>query len=62
MGQTLGATSVPRELGPVGAGGARIPRIPQRIQKQKQKQAKKERSPSPDWGVDDDDVVMIDSD
>jgi len=58
-GQTLGATSGPRQLGPVGAGGARIPRIPQRTQKQKQA---KERSPSPDWGVEDDDVVMIDSD
>lgn len=59
-GQNLGTTSGPRELGPVGAGGARIPRIPQRTQKQKQ--AKKERSPSPDWGVEDDDVDMIDSD
>jgi len=54
-GHSLGS-SIPRELGPVGAGGARIPRIPQRNSKPKQ------RSPSPDWGVDDDDVIMIDSD
>lgn len=59
-GQTLGATSLPRELGPVGAGGARVPRVPQR--NEKPKQGKKDRSPSPDWGVDDDDVIMIDSD
>ncbi|CAK5277648.1 unnamed protein product [Mycena citricolor] len=58
-GQTLGA-STPREVGPVGAGGARVPRLSQR-QPPNQKPAK-ERSPSPDWGVDDDDVIMIDSD
>ncbi|KAJ7685284.1 ubiquitin fusion degradation protein UFD1-domain-containing protein [Mycena polygramma] len=59
-GHSLGPGAVPRELGPVGAGGARIPRIPQRNNSAKQKE--KERSPSPDWGVDDDDVIMIDSD
>ncbi|KAG5653838.1 hypothetical protein H0H81_010111 [Sphagnurus paluster] len=58
-GQTLGARNIPRELGPVGAGGARVPRPPQRNVK---KEKEKERSPSPDWGVDDDDVIMIDSD
>lgn len=58
---------MPRELGAVGAGGARIPRAPTRgssSQKAKEPQ-KKIRSPSPDvdWGVDDDDdVIMIDSD
>ncbi|KAF8077860.1 ubiquitin fusion degradation protein UFD1-domain-containing protein [Lyophyllum atratum] len=57
--QTLGARNVPRDLGPVGAGGARIPRIPRRDSK---KEEEKQRSPSPDWGVDDDDVIMIDSD
>ncbi|KAJ7430727.1 ubiquitin fusion degradation protein UFD1-domain-containing protein [Mycena galericulata] len=62
-GHSLGPGSVPRELGPVGAGGARIPRVPQRQNgKQKQKDSEKARSPSPDWGVDDDDVIMIDSD
>ncbi|KAG6814495.1 hypothetical protein H0H92_000020 [Tricholoma furcatifolium] len=60
-GQTLGARHIPRELGPVGAGGARIPRPPQRNNNKKLKA--KERSPTPDWGVDeDDDVIMIDSD
>ncbi|TFK42494.1 ubiquitin fusion degradation protein UFD1-domain-containing protein [Crucibulum laeve] len=57
-GQSLGARATPRELGPVGAGGARVPRVPQRNSNQK----KKERSPSPDFGVSDDDVIMIDSD
>ncbi|KAJ7285741.1 ubiquitin fusion degradation protein UFD1-domain-containing protein [Mycena rebaudengoi] len=58
-GQSLGA-SIPRDLGPVGAGGARIPRLPQR---KNGKQKEKARSPSPDWGVDDDDdAIMIDSD
>ncbi|KAF9469156.1 ubiquitin fusion degradation protein I [Collybia nuda] len=57
-GQITSRRSVSQEVGPVGAGGARIPRVPTRNQKQKQK----ERSPSPDWGVDDDDVIMIDSD
>ncbi|KAF8238574.1 UFD1-domain-containing protein [Tricholoma matsutake] len=59
-GHTLGATSVPPAPAPVGAGGARIPRVPQRTQKQKQ--AKKESSPSPDWGVDEDQDIIIDSD
>ncbi|KAF8212136.1 ubiquitin fusion degradation protein I [Mycena galopus ATCC 62051] len=58
-GHSLGST--PRDLGPVGAGGARIPRIPQRTNPN-EKQKQKQRSPSPDWGVDDDDVIMIDSD
>ncbi|KAK7020535.1 ubiquitin fusion degradation protein 1 [Favolaschia claudopus] len=61
-GHSLG-NAVPRELGPVGAGGARIPRIPQRNNSGKPKEKAKQRSPSPDWGVDDDDdVIMIDSD
>ncbi|KAF7338219.1 Ubiquitin fusion degradation protein 1 [Mycena venus] len=59
-GHSLGG-AIPRELGPVGAGGARIPRIPQRSNSAKEEKAKA-RSPSPDWGVDDDDVIMIDSD
>ncbi|KIY72066.1 UFD1-domain-containing protein [Cylindrobasidium torrendii FP15055 ss-10] len=53
-GTTLGKT--PKEVGEVGAGGARVPRVPRRTTEEK------ERSPSPDWGVDDDDVVMYDSD
>ncbi|KAJ4487847.1 ubiquitin fusion degradation protein UFD1-domain-containing protein [Lentinula aciculospora] len=62
-GRTLG-NSVPRELGSISAGGARVPR-PQQINSEGQKAKKKQRSPSPeiDWGVDDDeDVIMIDSD
>ncbi|KAF4615126.1 hypothetical protein D9613_003152 [Agrocybe pediades] len=65
-GQTLGKRTLPQQ-GPVGAGGARVPQIPQRNSSKKV-----ERSPTPeeeeeeeeeDWGVDDDDdVIMIDSD
>ncbi|KAG6832336.1 hypothetical protein H0H87_001977 [Tephrocybe sp. NHM501043] len=62
IGQTLGTRNVPRELGPVGAGGARIPRLPQRNSNNGKAKEDKDRSPSPDWGVDDDDVIMIDSD
>ncbi|KAF7294846.1 Ubiquitin fusion degradation protein 1 [Mycena indigotica] len=59
QGNTLGA-SVPRDLGPVGAGGARVPRVPQRGPPKVQQ---RERSPTPDFGVDDDDdAIMIDSD
>jgi len=63
-GHTLG-NAIPRDLGPVGAGGARIPRMPARSSST---QVPKKRSPSPesehDWGVDtdDEDVIMIDSD
>uniref|UniRef100_A0A0W0FLH9 Putative ubiquitin fusion degradation protein I n=1 Tax=Moniliophthora roreri TaxID=221103 RepID=A0A0W0FLH9_MONRR len=59
QGNTLG-NSVPREIGMVGVGGARVPRPPQR---QGTQQVQRERSPTPDFGVDDDDdVIMIDSD
>lgn len=51
--RTLGA-------GLVGAGGASIPRTPQRSDR---KPPRRERSPTPDYGVDDDDdVIVIDSD
>ncbi|KAL4077147.1 ubiquitin fusion degradation protein UFD1-domain-containing protein [Scleroderma yunnanense] len=57
-GQTLGSRSQPRvpssfrarELGSGGVSISRQPRQPKR------------RSPTPDWGVDDDDVIEIDSD
>ena len=59
-GQTLNSTS--RRMadeGPVGAGGARVPRPSGRnaaVQK-------REPSPIPDWGVDsDDEVIYVDSD
>ncbi|TFK30019.1 UFD1-domain-containing protein [Coprinopsis marcescibilis] len=59
-GSTLGA-STPREPGPVGAGGAGIPRLPHRPNSNS-KPKKKERSPTPDFGVDDDEMIEIDSD
>ncbi|KAF6764061.1 ubiquitin fusion degradation protein UFD1-domain-containing protein [Ephemerocybe angulata] len=57
-GHTLGSRSAPRSNGPLGAGGARAPQVPQR----KNKQPVKERSPTPDFGVDDDEIIDIDSD
>ncbi|KAG2020211.1 ubiquitin fusion degradation protein I [Coprinopsis cinerea AmutBmut pab1-1] len=57
-GNTLGA-STPRELGSVGAGGARVPRLPHRTSAQ---QKARERSPTPDFGVSDDEIIDIDSD
>ena len=55
-GNTLNAGSASRQSR--GAGGGIVPQPRQRIP-----QKKLERSPSPpDWGVDDDDVIMIDSD
>lgn len=62
-GQTLGArTQVPPSFRSrdVGAGGAPVPVPSARRGASQQKQ--KERSPTPDWGVDDDDVIEIDSD
>ncbi|KAF8643806.1 hypothetical protein AX16_008824 [Volvariella volvacea WC 439] len=56
QGQTLGSRSTTiNRTGPVGVGGALIPQVPKR-------QPKKERSPTPDFGVDDDDDIPIDSD
>lgn len=47
--------------GPVGAGGARAPRPNDRLTGPTR--PVRERSPTPDWGVDDDDdVIYIDSD
>ena len=61
-GQTLGSRSqalphVPpsfrgRTLGATGASAASLPT----------KSQPKRRSPTPDWGVDDDDIIEIDSD
>jgi ubiquitin fusion degradation protein 1 len=45
--------------GLVGVGGASVPRLSQRSSK---KPRRRERSPTPDFGVDDDDVIVIDSD
>ena len=61
-GQTLGGRSaqpaVPRN---VGAGGASVPILPTRGRSQQQ-QPERERSPTPDYGVDDDEDVYYDSD
>jgi ubiquitin fusion degradation protein 1 len=43
----------------VGAGGASVPRLSQRPNK---KPPRRERSPTPDFGIDEDDVIVIDSD
>ncbi|KAH9981051.1 ubiquitin fusion degradation protein UFD1-domain-containing protein [Lactifluus volemus] len=57
QGRSLGSRST---NGPgvrtLGAGGAIVPRLQQRSSK------KPQRSPTPDFGVDDDDVIVIDSD
>jgi ubiquitin fusion degradation protein 1 len=47
--------------GLIGAGGASVPRLPQRPGR---RQPRRERSPTPDFGIDDDDdeVIEIDSD
>jgi len=68
-GQTLASrnTTVPssfrdRER---GAGGAPVPKPPNRrvrSGKQKEKENQKARSPTPDFGVDEEDVIVIDSD
>lgn len=58
-GHSLGSKSARTSSGQVGAGGASVPVLPQR----KSANAAAQRSPSPDWGVDDeDDVIVIDSD
>jgi ubiquitin fusion degradation protein 1 len=43
-----------------GAGGARIPQIPRR--QGTKKEPERERSPTPDFGVDEDDIIDVDSD
>lgn len=63
-GQTLNSASKAKpertSSGKVGAGGASVPTLPQR---NKATLPPVNRSPSPDWGVDDeDDVIIIDSD
>jgi ubiquitin fusion degradation protein 1 len=56
-GQTLGRRTLPQN-GPIGLGGSGVPQTPHR-----NKKVAKQRSSTPeDWGVDDDDVIMIDSD
>ena len=45
--------------GLTGIGGASAPRLSQRSSK---KPPRRERSPTPDYGIDEDDVIVIDSD
>ena len=57
---TNGAGARSLGAGLVGVGGASIPRPPHRSAR---KPSRRERSPTPDYGVDDDDdVIVIDSD
>ena len=44
--------------GLVGVGGASVPRLSQRSKKPR----RRERSPTPDFGIDEDDVIVVDSD
>ncbi|KAF9647545.1 UFD1-domain-containing protein [Thelephora ganbajun] len=63
-GQKLGKGAW-KPSGVTGAGGASIPVLPSRIGKSTANQVEereKTRSPSPDWGVDDDDMIDYDSD
>ncbi|PIL24208.1 transporter [Ganoderma sinense ZZ0214-1] len=57
-GQTLGGRSAQPAL---GAGGASVPVLPTRARSQQQ-QIERERSPTPDYGVDDDEDIYYDSD
>jgi len=66
-GQKLGKGAwKPSEV--TGAGGASVPTPPSRGRKDTSDQVKEEvknvknRSPSPDWGVDDDEMIVYDSD
>lgn len=63
-GHTLGSrATVPSTFRAhdVGAGAAPVP-LPRRKGKEKLKAKAKSPSPERDWGVDDDDVIVIDSD
>jgi len=60
-GQTLGRGAwKPSEV--TGAGGASVPVLPNRIGKSTGDQVENVRSPSPDFGVDDDEMIEYDSD
>ena len=60
-GQKLGKGAW-KPSGITGAGGASIPMPPSRKSTTNQVEREETRSPSPDWGVDDDDMVDYDSD
>jgi len=63
-GQKLGRNAW-KPSGVTGAGGASIPVVPSRSGKNvayKVEEREKTRSPSPDFGVDDDEMIVYDSD
>jgi len=60
-GQKLGRGAW-KPSGVIGAGGASVPVLPNRIGKSTADQVENVRSPSPDFGVDDDDMIEYDSD
>ena len=61
-GQKLGRGAW-KPSGIMGAGGASIPVPPGRNSMANQADGReKNRSPSPDWGVDDDEMIVYDSD
>jgi len=66
-GQKLGR-GLWKPSGVTGAGGASVPTLPGRsgkstaIQVEETQEREKTRSPSPDWGVDDDEMIEYDSD
>lgn len=62
-GQKLGR-GLRKPSGVTGAGGASVPTIPDRGGRSTTNQAGKEkaRTPSPDWGVEDDEMIDYDSD
>jgi len=65
QGRSLGSRqsnrAVTRTIGAslVGVSGTSVPRLSPRSSK---KPSRRERSPTPDFGIDDDDVIVIDSD
>lgn len=60
-GQKLGRGAW-KPSGITGAGGASVPVLPARGEVDATNEAEKARSPTPDWGVDDDEMIVYDSD
>jgi ubiquitin fusion degradation protein 1 len=60
-GQKLGKGAW-KPSGVTGAGGASVPSLPNRSGKNTTSQVEKSRSPTPDFGVDDDEMLDYDSD
>ena len=60
-GQKLGRGAW-KPSGVTGAGGASVPSIPNRSAMSAANQVEEARSPTPDWGVDDDEMIDYDSD